>query len=792
MLDRTNPVPAGGGWAPNGGLPTELVRDPHYGHPYGYGYTEEREDGFNPLHLLIYIVQYRWLIAFLLAMGLVAGAVITFMQTPQYQATAQLEISSPSARVFQDLEVVSEAGDVRAFNTARERLRSRSLAQRVVYQLGLSERADFLFPPPDFSVFNIVNRAFGLSTSPNISEVEPEDRERIAVQRVLDGLTVNLVPNTSLLSITFADQNREYAREIANQLAQSYIDQRIDNTGETSDLARQFIQEQVIQVRNQLQESELALVSYAREEGISMTGSERSLISSNIEQINNSLSKAIEDRLNYQLTVQQIEAGRSSSLQEVLSSEGLQRLKEDIARLQAEYQQKLATFRPGYPEMQQLQAQINEMNRQYEDGITVIAEGISMRLEEAIAREADLRQKLAELEQEQMAFQDKNIQFTILQRDVDSNRSQYDSLIAKLNEVGVGSELRSPTATLVDHAVTPRFPFSPRLSLNLAIALALAMMISAAIIYILELLNNTFVNPDQLEKGLGLPVMGVVPLIEGKELEADLADPKSGISEAYRSLRTSLQFSGSEGMPKTLMVTSAEPSEGKSTTVYKLAQDFAALGQRVLVIDADLRKPNLHRLFKLSNTLGLSNILTNSLNREDLPSTFRRVDENSMVWVMTSGTIPPNPADLLSSAKMASVLNLMTSRFDLVIIDAPPVIGLSDAPLLGRLTQASLLVVSSNQVSRNSAKNALKRLRASGSHVVGATLSKFSVGKFDYNYAYKYMNYNYYAYGAETPRLEGQTVDEDKRPDRDPVAGGLGVRFRAAYDRFARRLKPAA
>lgn len=792
MLDRTNPVPAGG-WAPNGGLPTDLMREPHYGHPYGYGYVEEREDGFNPLHLLIYVVQYRWLIAFLLAMGLVAGAVITFMQTPKYQATAQLEISSPAARVIQDLEVVSEAGDVRAFNTARERLRSRSLAQRVVYQLGLSERADFLFPPPDFSVTNIVNRAFGLSRMPDISEIEPEERERIAVQRVLNGLTVTLVPNTSLLSITFADQNREYAREIANQIAQSYIDQRIDNTGETSDLARQFIQEQVIQVRSQLQESEQALVAYAREQGITVTGNERSLISSNIEQINNSLSKAIEDRLNFELLVQQIEAGRSASLQEVLSSEGLQRLKGDIVRLQAEYQQKLSTFKPGFPEMQQLQAQIGEMNRQYEDGVTVIAEGIRMRHEEAIAREADLRQKLGELEQEQMAFQDKNIQFTILQRDVDSNRSQYDSLIAKLNEVGVGSELRSPTATLVDHAVTPRFPFSPRLSLNLAIALALAMMISAALIYILELLNNTFVNPDQLEKGLGLPVMGIVPLIEGRELEADLQDPKSGISEAYRSLRTSLQFSGSEGMPKTLMVTSAEPSEGKSTTVYKLAQDFAALGQRVLVIDADLRKPNLHRLFKLPNTLGLSNLLTNSISREDLPNTFRKVKEDSPIWVMTSGTIPPNPADLLSSARMASVLNLMTSRFDLVIIDAPPVIGLSDAPLLGRLTQGTLLVVSSNQVSRNSAKNALKRLRASGSHVVGATLSKFSVGAFDYNYAYKYMNYYYYAYGADKPRLEGQTVDEDTPANGlDTATRGLGMRIRAAYDRFARRLKPAS
>ncbi|SMH40815.1 GumC family protein [Mesorhizobium australicum] len=769
------------------------MRDSFYGHPQGYGpFDQEHENGFNPLHLLIYVVQYRWLITFLLAMGLVSGVVITLMQTPKYQATAQLEVMSPSARVIQDLEVISETSDVRAFLTARERLRSRSLAQRVVYELGLSERADFLFPAPDFSVANIFNRAFGLSSTPSLENIPPEDRERIAVGRVLDGLSVELVTNTSLISITFRNQSPDYASKIANQVAQSYIDQRVDNTSETSGLARQFIQEQVLQVKERLQESERALVQYAKEQGITVTGSERSLIAASIEQINTSLSKAVEDRLNYGLLVQQIDAGRAASLQDVLSSEGLQNLRGEIAKLRGEYQQKLPTFKPGFPEMVQLRAQIDELSKQYDDGVTIIAEGVKIRFEEAVSRENDLREKIAELEKQQIAFQDKNIQYTILRREVDSNRSQYDSLISKLNEAGVGSELRTQTATLVDNAVTPRSPFSPRLTLNLAIALALGMMISAAVIYLLELLNNTFVNPDQVEKGLGLPVMGVVPLVDDKSLQADLADPQSALSEAYRSLRTSLQFSGAEGMPKTLMITSAEPSEGKSTTVYKLAEDFAALGQKVLVIDADLRKPNMHRLFKTNNTLGLSNLLTNSASREDLPRILRQTAPGSNVWIMSSGTIPPNPADLLSSARMAMLLNSMSTRFDLVLVDAPPVVGLSDAPLLGRLTQAALLVVSSNQVSRNSVKNALKRLRAAGTHVVGASLSKFSIGKFDYNYAYKYMNYSYYAYGNETPKLEGQSGGEDKRnPDLDTAAIGLGMRMRAAFNRVARRLKPA-
>ncbi|TIX43748.1 MAG: exopolysaccharide biosynthesis protein, partial [Mesorhizobium sp.] len=212
---------------------------------YGRDYSEQ-DEGFNPLRLLFYVVQYRWLIVMMAAAGLVAGIVVTMMQTPKYQATTQLEVLVPSAKVFQDIEVVSESSDLRAFQTAREKLKSRALAQRVVFQLGLSEKPDFLFPTPNFSLSNIFYRAFGISKSPSIEEKTPEEREKIAIGRVMKDLTVTLVTNTSLLSIAFADQNPKYASDIANQVAQSFIDQRLDQTSETSDLARQFIQEQVL------------------------------------------------------------------------------------------------------------------------------------------------------------------------------------------------------------------------------------------------------------------------------------------------------------------------------------------------------------------------------------------------------------------------------------------------------------------------------------------------------------------------------------------------------------------
>ncbi|MER8548339.1 polysaccharide biosynthesis tyrosine autokinase [Mesorhizobium sp. M1169] len=748
--------------------------------PYGRDYSEQ-EESFNPLKLLFYVVQYRWLITMMAAAGLIAGVIITMMQTPRYQATTQLEVLVPSAKVFQDIEVVSENADVRAFLTAREKLKSRALAQRVVFQLGLTEKPDFLFPTPSFSLGNVFYRAFGISKSPSIQEKTPEQREAIAIERILDDLTVNLVPNTSLLSITFVDQKPKYASDVANQVAQSFIDQRLDQTSETSDLARQFIQEQVAQVKQKLQKSEEELVAYAKDAGITITGDDKSLIGSNIEALNTALATAIQDRLDAGRVVDQIDKGRGSSLSPVLESEGLQKLSEKLADLTSQYQQKLGILKPGFPEMQQLQSQIKELQRLYNNGVLAITDSLRLKYQEAQNKEADLRSKLAEMEKQQVTFNDKNIKYTILKREVDSNRSQYDNFIAKLNEVGVSSELKTQSAAITDFATQPERPYSPRLSINLAIALALFLAFSASIIYIIELLNNTFTNPEQVEKELGLAMLGILPLVDDRELTASIADQKSGLSEAYRSLRTSLQFSGAEGAPRSLVVTSSEPSEGKSTTSFKLGQEFAALGARVLIVDGDLRKPNLHRLFGLDNTIGLSNLLTNTVRKDDLANIFRATKYPN-VTVLTSGTIPPNPADLLSSPKMALIITNLGKRFDIVIVDAPPVVGLSDAPILSRLAEGTLLVISSNQVTRKSAKTALKRLRSAGSNVVGAAMSKFAVNKFDYNYGYKYMNYQYYNYGTDTstPKIEGKL---------DDGAGQPAYAKSAAFKRLVRRIR---
>lgn len=248
-------------------------------------------------------------------------------------------------------------------------------------------------------------------------------------------------------------------------------------------------------------------------------------------------------------------------------------------------------------------------------------------------------------------------------------------------------------------------------------------------------------------------MLGILPHLPDAEIIPAIENETSALSEAYRTLRSSLQFTGTEASMKSLLVTSSEPSEGKSTTAYKLARDFANLGKKVLIIDADLRKPRMHRVFKMDAGVGLSNLLTNVVNPDSIKSIFRQTEHPNITF-LSAGTIPPNPADLLISQKMGLTIHYCSKKYDMVIIDSPPVMGLSDAPILSRQVDAVLLVISSKQVSRKAAKGALKRLRSAGANVVGVAMTKFAISRVDYNYAYRFMNYNYYTYEDEQSQIE--------------------------------------
>lgn len=724
------------------------------------------EHSFDPLKLLWLAVHYRWLIVACILVGLVCGLFFTWQQTPLYRATNKIEISNSGAKIIRDLEVVTPSTNSRTFETARQKFLSFDLAKRIVFSLNLSDDAKFLTPVASFSLSNLLARVIGQDSTQEFAALTPQERQTLAIETVNQNLSANIIRNTSIIAVGYVHPDPNFAALIANQAAKSFIDQGVESRSETSDLTRQFIEEQVIETKKKLELSEKELVVYARNAGLTLDGSNVSLISANIAEVNKSLGRTISERLLVERYVSQLKSDGPESLPQVFKSSAVQQTQNKIVQLKANYQEKRATLKPEYQEMRSLQAQIDSLSENLKLAIINIGKSVEIQYKQVMAKEKALRQELVKLEDQQSGFQEKNIKYTILKREVASNRSQYETLIGKLNEIGVGSDLKTTTARIVDEALPPTSPYTPRLILNLGAALALFSGLAVIIIYGFELMNNTFAIPDQIEDELNLPVLGMIPRVKNSDMAAQLLDPKSPISEAYRTLRTSIQFTGAEASMKSLLVTSSEQGEGKSTTVQKLAEGFADLGKSVLVIDADLRKPRMHTIYNTSAKLGLSNLLSNVVRNGNFASIFQKTPHPNITF-LSAGTIPPNPANLLASEEMGLTLHLCTKKYDLVIIDSPPIMGLADAPILSRQVDAVLLVVSSKQVARKSAKHAVKRLKSIGAHIVGATLNKFSIDKIDYNYAYRYMSYNYYSYENEMGMLENGA---DKPSLNDPAA----------------------
>ena len=735
-----------------------------YPPPAGPGYPtaafgDQREDaqGFDILGIFVYVMRHRWLLAAFLLVGIVAGVALTWMQVPMYRASAELEISVQNDSPLQDLELVTQRQDLRTLSTARRKIESRDLIRRVVIDLDLANRPDFIAVVPSFSPTNLLRRIMPLGDGAAEQKMSAEMRENRAIAIVARGLDVSMVRNTFLVQITYQHSRPKYASMVANQVAKSFIDQSVQNKFEVANNARDFVGEQVVNMKAQLERAEKALVEYAEREGLTLNqDDDSSQVSVAVSDVNKQLAEVDKDLLQFERYAEQIARFGAKSLPQFNDNPSVQTQLQKIADLEAEYRQNLATLKPGFPSMRKLSAQIGSLKANVDRRAKAIGGGVRLQLDQLRTKAATLRARLGELETEQADLRRKNIRYTILKRDADSSREQYQSLVKKLNEIGVGAELKTASAALVEAAQTPGRPYAPVLAFNLAGTLAFFMLLGGGMVYVLELLNNTFAVPEQLEEELKAPVLGLLPKVEPAELQENLADPSSGLSEAFRTLRTSLQFASADGLPKILLVTSSGPSEGKTTVGTRLAGDLAALGNRVVIIDADMRRPRLHRELNLDNTMGLSNMLTNTLSRDDLGMLFKQTKYPNLSCV-TAGPIPPNAADLLAQPRTSMVLNLLARKFDMVVVDAPPVIGLADAPLLSSIADATLFVVSCKQISRKAAKAAITRLRRIGGNVVGTVFNKFAVEAYDYQYSYRYMSDSYYAYGS-TPQV---TADKD-------------------------------
>ncbi len=687
-----------------------------------------------------------------LAITVVTAVLVTFLSTPIFRATLLLQIDREQGKVLEYQSVTAEES-VNAkdfYQTQYELLQSRSLAGRIIDQLGL-RTSGTLAQPEESSFFgesvHTLKAWLAGGASDGEDELEP-DLERL----FLENLSISPVKNSRLVRINYDSPDPKEAATIANAIAENFISTNLERRYKASSYAKTFLEEQTEQVLANLEDSERSLVAYARERGIINLDDKLEILMLKLKGMSSELIRAESERILAEAEYQEmVEEGRASTVN-VLESPVIQKLKERNAELETDYQEKLKIFKPGYPKMQQLQRQIAEIAREISAESGFIANSVKTNFESKVRREAKLQMRIGEIREEILSLQDRSTDYQTLKREVDTNRELYDGLLQRMKEVGVAAGIGTNNISVIDNAMVPNKKFKPSLTKNLAIAVAIGLFGGILLAFLFETLDDTMKSSDEVEKRVGAPVLGVVPLVEASDgaIEGmDLAllafrDPKSALAEAYRSLRTSLIFATSEGAPKVMHFTSSSPSEGKTTSATSTAITFAQTGSKVLLIDADLRNPSLHQAFFLPNSEGLTNYLVGDAE----PSKIAQATQVTRLFAITSGPLPPNPVELLSSAKMLDLLSLAKERFDYVIIDGPPVIGLADALVLANLAKATLFVVEAGGTRAGALDASVKRLRAANARILGTLLSKFGRAGSGYGYDYHYT----YAYGGGDER----------------------------------------
>lgn len=718
--------------------------------------AETESDELNLRELWSVIVKRRGIILLFTMIVIIAVLTATYLMTPIYRASLTLQIDREDIKVVKIEEVapVETGGSGQDYyQTQYELLKSRSLAQRVVTQLGLVDH-----PSESLTSWSARIKAWLSGWLPKAGPVEPGApsseiaRMEGTISNFLDGLTVEPVRNSRLIKLHYDDPAPQQAATILNALAKSYINLNLERRFDASAYARDFLQERLQQVKARLEDSERELVAFARQQKIINVGESQNIVNQSLTATSAALSAAEQRRTTAEAAYRQMLSTQGHGLSQVLDSKIIQALKESKAKLDAQYQDNLNLYKPAYPSMVQLRGQIDQVGRQIDQEVANIRNAITAQYEAAKAEEALLNTRLNQLKRDVLEQQDRSIQFNILRREVDTNRELYNGLLQRFKEVGVAAGIGTNNISVVDEARIPSRPFKPNLRLNMLLALVLGLLGGVGLAFLLEHLDDTFKQPDEVEKRLNLPVLGIIPMLAQKRNDqrpialVGHENPRSVFAESYRSLRTALEFSTSRGVPRTLTITSAESAEGKSTTALSLAIQFAQAGRKVLLIDADLRKPSLHRSLGLDNHLGLTNLLAGEQER---PASIAQPTHIPNLFVITSGPLPPNPAELLSSSKMQGLLVLAAEKFDLVLVDSPPVMGLADALILGNLCDDTLLTIAMGSTPRSHVQAACKRLRGARVHLLGALLNKLEarVGAYGYYYGYYHSSY----YGAATP-----------------------------------------
>lgn len=747
----------------------------------GYGQPPVAS-GINVMDYWRVLVTRRWTIASILLTSMVVTFIWTLKQTPIYQAGATIEIDreNSDALPFKDSYETRTSNDD-MLRTQYEILHSRTLARKVVEDLHLEKSIDFKPEPPDVisafihSARVTISSAYSSPKAPEETAIAERDPTRPLVDSYLGRLTVTPVRQARLVRITFESRDPELASRVINAHAEHFIEQNFQFKLEDAQRSKQFLSGQLVTMKAEVENSQDALQKYSRDNEILFTQDGKNTATEKLQQLDQQQTSALADRARKESNYKIIQSAKpeellskADSLPQVNSNPTIAALTAKLTQLQHDDALLAVDFEPAYLPRQRVRAQIVETEKNLRDEKTKIVSAVQAEYQAAVDNEAILEKELKQQKETVNRINQDIIQYNIRKGEADSNKTLYTGLLNKLNEADVSSTLHASNIRIVDKAETPSSPIRPRKSLNMLLSLVVGLAMGVGMAFFQDYLDDSIKSTVELSRLVNLPSLGVIPklgslgrrgygyykLAYGKTETSSLPQvnpssnaieiiaheaPMSVLSEAYRSIRTSLMLSSADHAPRTILVTSAVPSEGKTVTAVNTAISLSQLGGRVVIVDADMRKPRIHAILKVPNSIGLSALLTGAAPIEDVV----QITTVPNLFVIPCGVIPPNPSELLVSRTFQQMLAALSQQFDYVVIDSPPVNLVSDARILGSMVDRIVLVVRALSTSRHQVQQAVDHLSGSRNNIAGIVLNDLDAKRGSY-YSGQYYSGRYY------------------------------------------------
>jgi polysaccharide biosynthesis transport protein len=740
-------------------------------HPSQFVVDLEQVDAFGQLRAVWDILlKHQWLILATTLVLTVLVTVYTFKIKPVYQATARVDVEAevPLIQTLNDLFRTGEADDS-FLATQIAILQSDNLAWETIEQLGLDQS----------------EKSAGIS-QPGSQAISPATKNAI-VGAFKRPLRVERPKDSRMVLVSYESTDPRQAALVVNSLVKNYIEKNFRTKYDATRQATGWMEERLDELKLKVEKSQAAMVAYERQNNIVNIGEKQTVVEARFEDMSKDLSQAQSERLTKESLYKMVKSndaqvdfipgsglGNGGNGQGKGQSNGqgngqdngqaglLMGLEEKELDLKEQYSEAVAQYGPTYPKALKLQDQIKDVGSLLQAERKRMVENIRYDYVAAMQREQFLAAAVSQQKVQVDKVNQLLIDHNLLKREFESNQQLYDSLLQHLKDATVSAGLKATNIHVIDDAPLPSYPVRPNRPRNIEFGLMAGLILGIVFAFTKEALDNSIKSAQEMEKLTGLPTLAIVPMgqpsmrrrssllqgTSGNTVEMSvLKKPGAAISEAFRALRTSVLLSTAERPPRVLLITSSQPSEGKTATSLNLAATLAQKGSRVLLLDSDMRRPELARALNLSNSRGLSGILTGAYEFED--TLLQKVEGAESLFLLSTGPRPPNPAELLCSMKMEQLLAQLRQGFDHVIIDSPPILPITDATILSSLVDGVIMVVESDATSRAALHRACRVMEQSGGKILGTVFNKVDIrrdGYYGYRYYHGYYSYQYKAY----------------------------------------------